>query len=129
DLLRQFFGDFSSCALRLEEFRIDKDRAKKREHPGLIDLCVGKLLCLLNGAVEVRADDVAVEIADDEKRWIEKRLAVTEKLAIGFIEVLLLAFVFPGETTALPDIGKATFLVGLFRDASTIIEGEELGVL
>ncbi len=36
------------------------------QHLGTVDVRAGKLVCLLNGAVEIRANDVAIEIADDE---------------------------------------------------------------
>ena len=74
---------------------------------------------LLHGAVEVRFDDVAVKIADDEQRRIQERFTVAEQLLVGFIEIFLFAFVFPGEAALFPHVGKAAFLrlagVGRFK--------------
>ena len=60
--------------------------------------------------------------------WIEERLAVAEKLPVGFIKVFLFAFVFPREAAALPDIGKTALAFGFFRGAATLLEREKLGV-
>ena len=68
------------------------------------------MLQRFNCAVEIGADDVSVEIADHQQRRVEQRFAVAEKLLVSVIEVLLLAFVFPGEAALLPHIGKPAFV-------------------
>ena len=72
-----------------------------------VNLVIGELVGFLDGAVEVGADDVAVEIADDEQGRVEQALAVAEQLLVGFVEALLLALVFPAEKVLLPHVGKA----------------------
>ena len=61
---------------------------------------------LLHRAVEIRADDVAVKIADDEQRRIEQAFAIAEKLLVGFFEVFTRPLVFPSEAIAFPHVGK-----------------------
>ena len=82
-----------------------------------VNLVVGEFVSFLNRAVEIGADDVAVEIADDEQRRIEQRFAVAEQLLVGFVEVLLFALVFPAETALFPHVGKAALgrLAGVRR--------------
>ncbi len=93
-----------------------------------VDIGIGELVGLLHRAVEVRANDVAIEIADDEQRRIEERFAIAQQLAIGFVEIFLFAFVLPGKTAALPDIRETTLGFGLFRDAVQFTNGEKLSV-
>ena len=115
DRLGECFGDLRGGALRFEEIGILEQRAEKAQILRAINLVVGELVGLLDRAVEVGADDVAVEIADDQQRRIEQRFAVAEQLLVGFVEVLLLALVFPGEAALFPHVGKAAFcLVGCF---------------
>ena len=66
-----------------------------------VNLVVGKFVDFLDCAAEIGADDVAVEIADDQQRRVEQRFAVTEQLTVGFVEALLLAFG--------PGIGASSF--------------------
>ena len=72
---------------------------------------------VLDRAGEVGVDFEAVEIADDEQRWVFEVLAVLEELLVGGDEVFVLAFVFPAEVLAHPDIGPAVAAVG-FVDAA-----------
>ena len=109
ELLRQRLGDFERRALGLEEVGILKQRAEQPQVLRAVDLLIGEFVRLLNRAVEVGADDVAVKIADDEQRRIQERFTVAQQLAVGFVEVLLLALVFPGEATLFPNVGKAAF--------------------
>ena len=44
----------------------------------IVDVRVDELMRLLDGAVEIGADDVAVEIADHEQRRIEQRFAIAK---------------------------------------------------
>ena len=83
------------CGLR--KFGIFEHGAEHAQVFRAVNLGVGELVGLLDRAVEVGADDVAVEIADDQQGRIEQRLAVAEQLLVGFVEVLLLALVFPAE--------------------------------
>ena len=94
----------------------------------VVDVGIGELVCFLHRAIKVRANDVAIEIADDEQRRIEKRFAIAQKLTVGFVEIFLFAFVLPGKTAALPDICETTLSFGLFRDAVRFMKGEELSV-
>jgi hypothetical protein len=128
DLLGQLFGDFVGGALRLEEVGIIEDSAQEPKISGLVDVRVAEFVGLLDGAGEIRADDVAIEIANDEQWRIEERFAVPEKLLVSGIEVLLLAFIFPGETTALPDIGKAALGLRLFSGAAGFLDSEKLEI-
>ena len=94
-----------------------------------VNLVIGELEGFLDGAVEVGADDVAVEVADDQQGRVEQGLAVAEELFIGVVEALFLALVFPAEEVLLPDIGEAALgVVGAGRGA-VFLEGEEFGVL
>lgn len=88
---------------------------------------------LLDRAVKVGFDDVAIEIADDEHGRIKERLAVAQELLVGLVEVLLHALVFPAETALLPHVGEATFgrvtrighfeKLHVFDDALLVAEG------
>ena len=81
---------------------------------------------LLNRAVEIGADDEAVEIANHEQGWIEQRFAITEKLFVCFVEVLFLALVFPGEAALFPHVGKAA--LARFAGVGCFAQLEKLGV-
>src|ERR1017187_2080509 len=82
DLRRNFLGDLRGGALRFEVVGIFKQRAQDAEIFRAINLIVGEFVNVLNRAVEIGFDDVAVEIADDEQRRIEQRFAVTEQLFV-----------------------------------------------
>ena len=126
ELFRERLGDLGGGALGFEEIGIRKQGTENPQVLGAVNLVVGELVDFLNGAVEVGLDDVAVEIADDEQGRIEERLAVAEKLLVGFIQVLFLALVLPAETALLPHVGKAAFggVAGV-----RVFEIEKLGVL
>ena len=85
---------------------------------------------LLDRAVEICANDVAIEIADDEQRWVQQRLPITKQLLVSCIEVFLFTLVFPSETAALPNVRKTTLALGLrlFCYAVGLCEREELFV-
>ena len=85
---------------------------------------------LLHRAVEIRADDVAIEIADYKQRWVKQRFAITQQLLIRCIEVLLFAFVFPSETTFLPNVREPALAIGVrfLGDSSGIFESKKFGV-
>ena len=124
-LLREGLGDLGGGALGFEEIGILEQEAENAQVFRAVNLVVGELVGFLDGAVEVGADNVAVEIADDEQGRIEEGLAVAEELLVGFVQVLFLALVFPAEAALLPYVGKAAFGgvagVGVF-------EVEKLGV-
>ncbi len=54
-----------------------------------------------------------------------KGFAVLEKLPVGVIQVGVLAFIFPGKMTFVPDIGKA-ITAGILGGKG--LEGEECAV-
>ncbi|HEU0010822.1 MAG TPA: hypothetical protein VFT34_13475 [Verrucomicrobiae bacterium] len=64
----------------------------------------------MDRAVEIRADDVAIKIANDEQWGIEQGFPIAEKLLVRFVEVLFLALVFPSEAALFPHVGKAAFV-------------------
>ena len=103
------FGNGSGRSLRFEEFRVVKQSAENAKVFRAVDLVVGKFVNLLNRAVEIRLDDVAVKIANHQQRRIEQRFTVTEKLFVSLVQVFLFAFVFPGKTVLFPHIGKTAF--------------------
>ncbi|MCX6911246.1 MAG: hypothetical protein NTY01_24835 [Verrucomicrobia bacterium] len=103
----QVFGDLRGGALRFEKVGILKQSAKQAKVFRAVNLIVREFVRFLNRAVEVGADDVAVEIADNEQGRIEQRLAVAEQLLVSVVEILFLALVFPPETTFSPYVGKA----------------------
>ena len=103
------FGDLRRGALRLEKIGIFKQGAEQAQIFRAVNLVVGELVGLLDCAVEIGADDVAVKIANHEQRRIEQRFAVTEQLLVRLVEILFLALVFPGETAFFPHVGKAAF--------------------
>ncbi len=72
---------------------------------------------LLDRAGEVGVDFEAVEVADDQQRRVFEVFAVLEELLVGGGEVFVLAFVFPAEVAAHPDVGPALAAVG-FLDAA-----------
>ncbi len=107
ELLGELPGDFVRGALGLEETGILKTRPEDPQVLRAVKLVVGELVGLPDRAVEVGADDVAVEIADDEQGRVEQGLAVALKLPVSLVEVLLLALVFPAEAVPFPNVGKA----------------------
>lgn len=52
-------------------------------------------------------DDDAVDVADHEQGRLLEGLVVLEELLVGFVEIAVLAFVFPGEASLFPHVGKA----------------------
>ncbi|MBN1321468.1 MAG: helix-turn-helix domain containing protein [Thermoleophilia bacterium] len=56
---------------------------------------------------EVRVDLEAVEVADDQKWRVIESFPVLKELGVGRLQVLALAFVLPGEVSALPHIREA----------------------
>ena len=131
DLLCEFFGDFVGRALRLEEFRIGENRSKKMQDVWIVDLGVRELVRFLDGAVEIGAHDVAIEVANHEQRRIEERFAITQELLVSGIEVFLLAFVLPRETAAFPNIGEATLpiTIGFLGNPSRVLHCKEFFIL
>ena len=49
-----------------------------------------------------------IKVADDEQRRVLQIFTILKQLLIGRVQILVLAFVFPGEKTAHPNVGKAT---------------------
>ena len=78
----QFLRDFRSCPLRLKEIRIGEHRAQQVQHRRTVDVRICELVRLLHRAVEVCANDVAIEVADNKQRGIEQRLAIAQELLI-----------------------------------------------
>jgi hypothetical protein len=74
---------------------------------------------------DVVGDEVAVGVGGDEEGGIAEGFAVEEELLVGFVEVVVSAFVFPDEFVFVPDVGTAAiaayFIGGGF-------EGEEFAV-
>src|SRR6185503_4560213 len=66
---------------------------------------------------EVRMDDDAIHVANDEQGRVFKRLAVLQKLIISGVEVLMLPLVLPSEVSALPHISPALAAAVLVRAA------------
>ena len=130
DLSGQFFSDFRGRSLRFKKFRLGEHRAQQVQHRRTVDVRIGELVRLLHRAVEIRADDVAIEIADYEQRWVKQRFAITQQLLIRCIEVLLFAFVFPSETTFLPNVCEPALAIGVWflGDSSGIFERKKFGV-
>ena len=64
---------------------------------------------------EVGMDLEAVHVADDQQRRILQVLAVAKELVVGFLQVFVLAFVFPAEVAAHPHVGPAVAAFGLLN--------------
>ena len=129
ELLRQRLGDLVGGALGLEVVGILEQGVEDAQVLRAVNRVVGELVGFLDRAVEVGADDVAVEIADDEQGRIEQRLAVAEQLLVGFVEALFLALVFPAEAALFPDVGEAALGVVGVGLGAVVLQGEEFGVL
>ena len=67
----------------------------------------------------------AVKIAHDQKRWVFEVFTVEEELSVRLEQVAVFAFVLPGETAALPDVGVA-LAAGRLRDPA--LEGVGVAV-
>ena len=71
------------------------------------------------------ADSDRTDIADDRERRVVQRVAILIELAVGFVEVLVfvLAFVFPGEAAAVPDVDEAAVALAPLDAASATFTG------
>jgi hypothetical protein len=72
ELLGERLGDLGGGALRFEKFRIGEKRAENPQIFRAVNLVVGEFVYLLNRAVEIGFDDVAVKIADHKQRRIQQ---------------------------------------------------------
>ena len=130
NLSGQFLRDFRSCPLRLKEIRICEDRPQQVQDVWTVDVRICELVCLLHRTVEVGANDVTIEIADNEQRGIEQRLAIAQELLIRGIEILLFALVFPCKESVLPNVGEAALAISVWflGDSAGIVERKKPGV-
>ena len=126
--LRELFRYVRRRLARAEFIGSGERSAQHAERGGRINVRVREAVRLLHRAVEIRADDVAVKIADDEQRRIEQRFPVAEKLLVGFFEIFTRPLVFPSEAIAFPHVGKAALFARGQRLARGV-EIEKLGVL
>ncbi|MEI7729902.1 MAG: hypothetical protein WCO56_10050 [Verrucomicrobiota bacterium] len=124
--LRQFLSDLRGGALGFEEFGIFKHGPQNPPVLRAVNLVVGELVGFLDRAVEIGLDDIPVEITHHQQRRIKERLPVPLELLVRFIQILLLALVFPAEAILFPHIGKPAFsrVTAIWR-----FNIEQLGVL
>jgi hypothetical protein len=120
-------GDGFGGLARAEGIRIGEDSAELVEVFGLGQLGERELVDLFGGARDVGVNLEAVEVANDEQRRVFEVFAVLEELLVGSGEVFLLAFVFPAEVAAEPDVGPAGAAFG-FIDAALECVPSALGV-
>lgn len=76
---------------------------------------------LRDGVGPVGVDEDAVHIGDDQERRVLQRYGVLLDLGQGAVDVLGLAFVFPGEAVLAADIGPTLAASGL---GGAFFEGE-----
>ena len=114
---RNFFSNLRGRALRFKKIGTFKQCAKRAKIFRAVNLLVGEFVNILNRAIEICADDVAVKIADNKQRRIQQRFTVAEKLLVSFVEIFLFALVFPRKAIFFPHVGKTAFcrLAGVRR--------------
>ena len=73
-----------------------------------------------DGVGPVGADDDARDVAGHEQRRVLQRAGVLQELPVRGLQVLVLAFVLPGEAAPAPHVGPAAAAAGL---GGTLLEG------
>ena len=76
-----------------------------------------ELVGLADAVGPVGADAEAVQVADDQQRWVLQRQRVLPQLPEGGVQVGVRAFVLPAEVAALPHVGPAVAARVLLRAA------------
>lgn len=110
-------GDGFGGLARAEGFGVGEECAEDVEVLGFGEAGQVESVDALGGAGEVGVDFEAVEVADDQERWVFEVFTVLEQLFVGGGEVFVFAFVFPAEVIVHPDVGPAVAAVG-FMDAA-----------
>ncbi len=72
---------------------------------------------------EIRADDEALHVADDQQRRVFERILVEQELLVSLFQILPLALVLPAEEAPLPHVGPPAPAAVLGRAA---LESEPL---
>ena len=106
--LRVFAAEFFGVRQRPLEFRADG---------GVAEVIKDELVSFGDRVGPVGADAEAVEVANHQQRRIFQRRGRIAEAAEGGVQVFALAFVFPAETAALPDVRPA-LAPGGFRRAT-----------
>ena len=104
---RGLLGDLGGGDGRAQRLRVGEGFAQQIELGRLQQVVEGEFIGDPDGVGEVGVDAKALAVADDQERRVAERAAVEQQLAVGFVQVGVVAFVLPGEVVALPDVGVA----------------------
>jgi hypothetical protein len=120
-------GDAFGSLARAEGFGVGEGAAQEVDVLWLREFCQAEFMDLLDRASEIRVDLEAVEIADDEQRRVFEIFTILQQLLVGSGEIFFLAFIFPPEMAAEPDVGPAGAAIR-FMDATFECVPRALGI-
>lgn len=109
DGVGEIFRDLGGGLSGLEIFGAIKQCSQQAEIAGFVDVVVGELVDLEDGAVEIGFNDKPVEVARDEQRRVLERFAIFQELLVRFVQVRVLPFILPPEAVFPPDISEPAF--------------------
>ena len=112
---RGLLGDLGGGDGRAQRLRVGEGFAQQIELGRLQQVVEGQLVGDPDGVGEVGVDAKALAVADDQERRVGECAAVEQQLAVGFVQVGVVALVLPGEVVALPDVSVALSASGLGR--------------
>ena len=108
ELARGFLGHLAGGQTGAQLVRVGESLAEKIQLVGDQQVIQRQLEDPLDRIGEIGVDDDALQVGDDQQRWVQQRLAVLQKLAIGLVQIGVLSLVFPGEAAHLPDVGETS---------------------
>ncbi len=117
ELAGGFRGDGCAGDAGLELVRFVKDTTEDFQVASRGQLGERNLVGLGDRGREIGMDDQPIHVTHNQQRRVLQCLAVQEKLVIGGVQVLVLAFVLPAEEVAFPDVGPAVAAAVLGRAA------------
>ena len=115
ELGRGLAGNVFGSQRGFEKIGIGEDRAELFQASGREEIVEREGADLFDAVGEIGMDDNAIDVRDDQQRRILQRLTILQELLIGFIEIGVLAFVFPREETFLPHIGESPIRPAIYR--------------
>ena len=92
---------------------VGEHRLEHRQPPRVGQLAQVNLVPFRNGVGPIGADHDALHVARHQQRRVLQRAGILQELAMGSIEVLVLALVLPREPAAAPHVSPSLAAAGL----------------